>query len=145
MINIDIGDGTLSSMASVEQKKTAVDRLQSLGTRRNSPIWPLACFIKGYHETQATKLIEQEIQTTIGLPSDTLLHATLRVGFIPNGPETPSLDCYPVSPLAAAQLLNALGTAKLIPERLQLINHWLSIKGGVKSIAFQGLSDMLRL
>ena len=112
---------------------------------RNNYIWPLACSVRRFHETRAWRLIEQETQTTVGPPSDTLLHATVLVGFIPNGPETPSLDRYPTSPLATAQLLNIFGTAKLIPERLDLIYHFVSMKGGLNAIAFQGLRDVLRM
>lgn len=104
-----------------------------------------AALLRLSYQTQAIRLINEQLQHLRGPPSDALLVSILILGAHGANLDAVCDQPHPQSPLATAQLLDFYGSMKFEAQHMHALRVLVKLKGGLEAIRMDALADTILL
>ena len=97
------------------------------------------------HQSEGLLLIQDELQTLKGAPSDALLMAMVMAGMLANPVTSQMPETFRLSPLATASKMHIYGKLDVVPETHHVLVDMVNRRGGILTVKTYGMRSILQM
>ncbi|RVX67148.1 hypothetical protein B0A52_08582 [Exophiala mesophila] len=97
------------------------------------------------HQSEGLLLIQDELQTLKGAPSDALLMAMVMAGMLANPVTSQMPETFRLSPLATASKMHIYGKLDVVPETHHVLVDMVNRRGGILTVKTYGMRSILQI